>query len=88
MHYRIANSIKSLWKGSGGSLSRKGSPSRLDADGRYAAGGIVASWKTPLKKGFSKPFPKLFGLPLLRNGSRCFVVLDADLIIEKFDNLF
>ena len=37
--------------------------------------------ENPFEKGFSKPFPKLFGLPLLRNGLRCLVILDPDVII-------
>ena len=37
--------------------------------------------ENPFEKGFSKPFPKLFGLPLLRNGSRCLVMLRPDVII-------
>ena len=40
-------------------------------------------WKTPLEKGFSKPFPKLFGLPSLRNGLRCIAMFHADCIIAN-----
>ena len=39
--------------------------------------------ENPFEKGASKPFPKLFGLPLLCNGSRCFVMLHADSIVAQ-----
>ena len=48
---------------------------------------IEASWKTPLKKGISKPFPKLFDMSLLRNGLRCVAIFHADVIIANFGKL-
>ena len=35
-----------------------------------------------------KPFPKLFGLSLLRSGARYSFMLHADLIVAEFGNLF
>ena len=43
--------------------------------------------ENPFGKGFSKPFPKLFGWPLLRNGLRFLIVLRADVIIMMMGTL-
>ena len=43
--------------------------------------------ETPFENGFSKPLPKLFGFPLLHNGSRYLVMVLPDAIIAKFGRL-
>ena len=79
---------KVFGRGLGEAFLQKGSPSGSDAARRVAAGGIGASWKTPLEKGFSKPFPKLFGSPLLRDGLRYFVIIHADVIFINSASYF
>ena len=43
--------------------------------------------ENPFEKGFSKPFPKLFDLPLLRNGFRCVSFIHAGVAMMAIGKL-
>ena len=66
---------KVFGRGLGEAFLQKGSPSGFDAARRELHRSVMENL---FKKGFSKPIPKLFDLPLLRNGLRCFIMNHSD----------